>query len=47
MNEIELADGFDTYADVNEMVAEVATDEAPSPQTIVSLSIVASIKWGC
>ncbi|MER8073368.1 hypothetical protein ABTZ59_34480 [Streptomyces sp. NPDC094034] len=47
MNELELATAFDTYADVTEMVAEGAPDEAPSPQTIVSLSVVASIKWGC
>ncbi|MFF3307933.1 MULTISPECIES: hypothetical protein [Streptomyces] len=47
MNDIELAAGFDTYADVNEMADEVTPDEAPSPQTIVSLSVVASIKWGC
>ncbi|WP_405697828.1 hypothetical protein [Streptomyces sp. NBC_01185] len=47
MNEIDLAAGFDTYADVNEMATEVTPDEAPSPQTILSLSIVASIKWGC
>ncbi|MFE1312193.1 hypothetical protein [Streptomyces sp. NPDC058755] len=47
MNDIELAAGFDTYADVNEMADEATPDEAPSPQTIVSLSVVASIKWTC
>ncbi|MFF9351624.1 hypothetical protein [Streptomyces sp. NPDC014734] len=47
MNDIELAAGFDTYADIDEMANEVTPDEAPSPQTIVSLSVVATIKWGC
>lgn len=47
MNDVALAAGFDAYADVNEMAAEVTPDEAPSPQTILSLSVVASFKWGC
>ncbi|MGW0608695.1 hypothetical protein [Streptomyces sp. NPDC002640] len=47
MNDVQLAAGFDTYADVDEMANEVAPDEAPSPQTIISLSVAASIKWGC
>ncbi|NEY31072.1 hypothetical protein [Streptomyces cyaneogriseus] len=42
MNDIELAAGFDAYADVNEMADEVTPDEAPSPQTIISVIVTAS-----
>ncbi|GAB3654533.1 hypothetical protein GCM10027589_13230 [Actinocorallia lasiicapitis] len=47
MQASDLAAGFDSYTTANELPNDVATDEIPSAQTVISLSIIASIKWGC
>ncbi|MGP4001047.1 hypothetical protein [Streptomyces sp. 8N706] len=44
MKDIELAAGFDAYVDVDEMADEATPDEAPSPQTIVSVIVTASFE---
>ncbi|MFD4949818.1 LxmA leader domain family RiPP [Streptomyces sp. NPDC058239] len=47
MSEIELAEGFDAYTDVAEMAAEGAPEEAPSILTVISVSVIGTIQWGC